>query len=80
MKVTTAITKQQAAALMRGKLLPYRGYSATLNDGRILGHKPDGTFWLTSEQQAEYPKATCSFPGCSGKVYSSGLCNFHFSL
>ena len=35
------ITKQQAAALLRGQLLPYFGYAVTLKDGRILGHGPN---------------------------------------
>lgn len=45
---TKIITKQQAASLLRGQLLPYFGYGTKLKDGRIVGHGPNhGEYTLT---------------------------------
>jgi hypothetical protein len=42
----TKITKAQAAAYLRGKTLPYRGYASRLPNGQLVGHSPTGEFWL----------------------------------
>ena len=42
----TKITKAQAAALLRGRTVPYKGYASRLTNGQLVGHSPTGEFWL----------------------------------
>lgn len=52
----TEITKQQAAAYLRGKLLPYRGHAVKMGDGRIVSFAPDGKYYLLSDPTCPHDK------------------------
>lgn len=46
------ITKAQAAALCRGRLLPFRGNRITLPAGLAVSQSPDGKYYLHNSEPA----------------------------